>query len=252
MLTDEERYLFDLRGYLVLPGVLEQEQLDKINQAIDAQELPAPGGTFADQIFSGFLNWGSSALTDLLDHEQIFPIMNELLERPRLDRYYGIRMRAGTTGLPLHGGALEADDQSEYYLFRNGRMSNGMVTVSWALTDMLAGQGGFVCIPGSHKSNYALPVSWDYQAEAVHHLPLAAGDVLIFNGAIVHGTHPWHADHERRSVMFKYAPGHLAWSKVYLDWAPELRQTLSPRQQALLEPPYCLPHHADPTDRFVR
>ncbi|MFI7080183.1 phytanoyl-CoA dioxygenase family protein [Micromonospora sp. NPDC049903] len=251
MLTDEERFLFDLRGFVVLREVLGPEQLGEVNRIIDGQELPPPGDTFADQIFSGFLSWGP-AFTDLLDHERVFPIVTTLLNRPRLDRYYGIRMRAGTTGLPLHGGALEADGQSEFYHFHHGRMANGVITVSWALTDMLAGQGGFVCIPGSHKSNHPLPKSWDYRAEAVHHVPMAAGDVLVFNGAMAHGTHPWHADHERRSVMFKYAPGHLAWSKVYLDWAAELRQSLSPRQQALLEPPYCLPHHEDPTDRFVR
>jgi Phytanoyl-CoA dioxygenase (PhyH) len=250
VLTDEQRYLFDLRGYLVVPGVLAADTVAGLNKVIDEQELPPPGETFNDQIFSGFLGWGLP-FAELLDHPATMPLLNELLVRPRLDRYYGIRMRADTTGLPLHGGALEADDQSEYYWFRNGRMGNGVITVSWALTDMLPGQGGFVCVPGSHKSNYSLPEDWDYRNDGVVHLPLSAGDVLIFNGAIVHGTHPWQAEHERRSLLFKYAPGQLAWSRLYLNWSPELLESLSPSRRSLLEPPYCLPHHADATDRFV-
>ena len=36
-------------------------------------------------------------------------------------------------------------------------MYNGLTVASWALTDMLPAQGGFCCIPGSHKSNFSCP-----------------------------------------------------------------------------------------------
>jgi hypothetical protein len=251
MLSDEQRYMFDLRGYLVLRDVLGAEPLASLNKLIDSQELPSPGDDFSGQIFSGFLAWGQPFL-ELLDHSAVYPLLRELLGRPRLDRYYGIRMRSGTSGLPLHGGAMETSDKSEFYWFRNGQMVNGVVTVSWALTSMLEGEGGFVCMPGSHKSNYLLPDGYDYRSEGVIQVPMAAGDVLVFNGAIVHGTHPWNAAHERRSLLFKYAPGHLAWSRVYLNWSSELADSLSAHQRALLEPPYCLPPVADPTAGFVR
>lgn len=251
LFTDEQRYLFDLQGFLVIREALDPATLAELNSAVDAQDLPAPGDDFAGQVFSEFLTWGP-AFRNLLDHPAVHPLLLDLFEkRLRLDRYYGIRMRTGTSGLPLHGGACEAHDQSEYYMFRNGRMSSGIVTVSWALTDMVAGQGGFVCVPGSHKSNFPVPVDWDHHHDAAHHVELRAGDLVMFNGAIVHGTHPWSAEHERRTLLFKYAPAHLAWSQVYLNWSEELRSSLSDSQRMLLEPPYCLPHHHDPTDKFT-
>lgn len=252
LLTDEQRYLFDLWGYLTIPNALDDTTLSELNDLVDAQGLPTPGEVFADQLFSGFLTWGQQ-FRDLLDHPAVLPVLTELLDgRPRLDRYYGLRMRSMTTGLPLHGGAVETDDKSEYYWFRNGKMANGIITVGWALTDMRAGQGGFVCVPGSHKSNYAWPKGWDHQHEAVRHVELSAGDVVVFNGALVHGTHPWLAEHDRRSLLFKYAPGHLAWSHVYLDWSDQLRDVLTPAQLALLAPPHCPPPQPDATAGFVR
>jgi len=249
--TDEQRYLFDLQGFIVVRQALDAGILAELNQAIDAQQLAPPGDDFAGQLFSGYLAW-SAVFRELLDHPAVHPMLTDLFEkRMRLDRYYGIRMRSGTSGLPLHGGACEAHDQSEFYTFRNGRMSSGIVTVSWALTDMGAGQGGFLCVPGSHKSNFPAPAGWDHRHESVHHVELRAGDVVVFNNALLHGTHPWFAEHERRTLLFKYAPGHLAWSRVYLDWSEELRASLTPTQRTLLEPPYCLPHHHDATNEFV-
>jgi hypothetical protein len=35
--SDEEMYFFDLRGYLVIPGVLSQTEIDECNAALDAK-----------------------------------------------------------------------------------------------------------------------------------------------------------------------------------------------------------------------
>ena len=39
-----------------------------------------------------------------------------------------------------------------------------------------------------------------------------AGDALFFTEALVHGTMPWTADHERRALLYKYSPGHSSWA----------------------------------------
>ena len=33
----------------------------------------------------------------------------------------------------------------------------------------------------------------------------------------MHGTVPWTADHERRSLLYKYSPGHSSWSETYYE-----------------------------------
>ena len=44
-----------------------------------------------------------------------------------------------------------------------------------------------------------------------------AGDALIFTEALMHGTMPWRARHERRAFLYKYAPGNLAYSNNFYD-----------------------------------
>ena len=50
-------------------------------------------------------------------------------------------------------------DPSQYHHFSHGRMSCGLCVAAWQLTDVQPGDGGFACIPGSHKSNIWPPQS---------------------------------------------------------------------------------------------
>jgi hypothetical protein len=114
----------------------------------------------------------------------------------------------GTEGLTLHG---QGEPHSPYvaYHHQNGRTYCGGVTVTWQLTDADEGDGGFVCVPGSHKSRYRMPASvrtCDDDLGVVVQPAMKAGDVLFFmDGAQTHGTHPWRSDKPRRSILIKYA-----------------------------------------------
>ena len=240
-MNEEERYLFDLWGYLVIENVLSQAELATLNALIDAQNYPDPeDDKIGTQRFGGYMKWESDAFRRLLNHPRIMPCLKEMLgEKLRLDHDYGILMRKGNPGGTLHGGGTPYDP-SQYYVFRNSRMHNGLTVVSWALTDALSGQGGFCCIPGSHKSNYACPRDFRPVANnpkcmvGVHQ---KAGDVVIFTEALTHGTLPWTADHPRRSILFKYCPSHAAWGQA--QHVASYREYMeSEEQRRLVEPPY--------------
>ncbi len=63
-----------------------------------------------------------------------------------------------------------------------------------------------------------------------------AGSLVIFTEALIHGTLPWQPDdRERRSVLFKYAPGYLAWGCAF-DTCPISDPTVE--EEALFEPPH--------------
>lgn len=238
MFTDQDLYLFDLRGFLVLRGVLAEAEIRELNQLLDRNLQAAPGQSLVSQVFNDYLAWGEE-FRNLLDHQRVLPLLRQITdEHVRLDRYYGLHMAPGTTGVPLHGGAKDVEDQSEFYSFADGRMRNGITTVSWALTDMLAEHGGFACIPGSHKSSLSRPASLN-EAESLVHVPMRAGDVLIFTGAIAHSGTRWVGPHSRRSLLFKYAPRHIAWGRFYLSWPREMLDLLTPEQRQLFNPPYC-------------
>jgi hypothetical protein len=239
-MNEEERYLFDLWGYLLIESVLSKEELAELNALIARRNYPEPDERIETQRFGGYLAWESDAFRKLLNHPRIIPYLKEMLgDKFRLDHDYGILMRKGNSGGVLHGGGTPYDP-AQYYVFRNGRMYNGLTVVSWALTDALPGQGGFCCIPGSHKSNLPCPPNFRPVAnnpECMVEVHQKAGDVVIFTEALTHGTLPWNADHPRRSILFKYSPAHASWG--HAERLASLRDKMqSEEQRRLLEPPY--------------
>src|SRR5262249_18741812 len=130
-------------------------------------------------------------------------------------------------------------DPPEYYHFRGDRMYNGLTVVAWNLTDTGPADGGFCCIPGSHKSNYPCPpaIRAAHAAARCVVVPeVRAGSVVVFTEALTHGTAPWTGRHRRRSLLFKYSPAQQSWSKRPMQ--PPEGMELTPRQKLLFEPPY--------------
>ena len=161
-------------------------------------------------------------------------------ESMRLDHDYAILARPGAEGGTLHEGNTPYNPACDYH-FRNGKFYNGLVVVSFALADVGAGDGGFCCIAGSHKSNVERPPEYGTTASAMEEQglwlvqpPLAAGDALIFTEALTHGTMPWSGGHERRALFYKYSPGYQSWSNEYRAADEEMDET----QRRLMEPPY--------------
>ena len=241
-----QQYLFDLQGYLVIENVLSETEVSRFNELLDEQELPAPGET---QRFGsapegpGFLQWGKP-FCDLLDHPEILPILRfRLGDAFRLDRIYGMCMSEG-----MQRGRLHADygatapysgaRRGEYFPFRDNQIVNGFVVVTWNMTDTGPDTGGFCCIPGSHKSNFKLPQPIDDAPEkaACVVVPNApAGSVILFAEALTHGTAAWTANHERRSLLYKYCVSYMAWKTERVQ--PPTSVELTPRQEILFRVP---------------
>lgn len=122
----------------------------------------------------------------------------------------------GGEGHALHGGGTtrdlgEADSTltlgGNMSLYQNGQLWNSTMSVQYALCDIGAGDGGFCAIPGSHKSNYECPMQLRDCAIDMPGLiqpVMRAGDMLLFTEALTHGTLPWAAEHERRTLFFRY------------------------------------------------
>jgi len=236
-----QRYFFDVNGYLVIDDVLTPAEVAALEAVIDRKRLPPPGESIASQRFEDdFLTW-DRGLRALMDHPRVLPLLRELLGgQLRLDHAYGIVMAPGTSGLGLHGGGTPFDP-AQYYAHRDGRPCSGLTTVMWSLVGSRPGEGGFGCIPGSHKANEALPA--EVPAEWVEEVALAAGSVLIFTEALTHGTLRWTAPARRCSVLFKYSPGPLSWGR-WQEPPARLWRQLSDQQRRLLQPPAVHPHDA--------
>jgi hypothetical protein len=238
-LTDQERYLFDLQGFLVIPGALTGEEVSELNAIMDrrlAVECPPDVRTHR---FGSLLSWGP-AYRRLIDHPRIVPYLEELVDlKFRLDHDYGdvICQGKGPIGTTLHGGASPFSAPF-YYRCENGRMHNGLTVVAYNLKDVNPGDGGFGCVPGSHKSNFAFPAEWK-ELETLHPCVTCvtgpAGTAIIFTEALTHGTLPWRGSDQRRTLFYKYSPHALSWSAVYYDACAY--DDLTADQRLILEPP---------------
>ena len=80
-----------------------------------------------------------------------------------------------------------------------------------------------------------MPVEW------ITEVPQGAGSALIFTEALTHCTLPWTAPYERRDVLFKYSPPHLAF-KRWQDPPRAVWRSLSDEQRRLMQPPAMHPH----------
>ena len=234
-LTAEERYLFDLQGFLVRRGALRVSEVKAANDAVDLMALPRPGASIGSQRFSD--HCGVAAIfRSLIDHPAVLEILGELCGRTlRLDHTYGIVMAPGTSGLGLHGGAVPFDP-SQYYCVDSSGIHCGLVAVQWALVDAWPGEGGFACVPGSHKTNMAMPGSIDLHHPCVREVPLRAGDMVLFSEALTHGTLDWRGPGDRRTLLYKYSPGNSSWALEPAVSSPVLA-LLTPRRREICGPP---------------
>jgi len=236
-----ERYFFDLYGYVVRHDALSPDAVEQLNAAVDRLDVPEAGDSLESQRFVGFLE-REQIFRDLLDHEAILePVLEMCGPKARLDHAYGIVMSPGTSGLGLHGGGTP-HDPSQFYDVRGNHIYNGLVSVQWALVDHQAGDGGFCCIPGSHRANFPRPSG--HPQSWVVDVPLLAGDVVIFTEGLTHGTSTWRAPYQRRSLLFKYAPGHATWGTQYQTTLAALASSglLTERQARLMQIPAVNPH----------
>ncbi|MDA0747143.1 MAG: phytanoyl-CoA dioxygenase family protein [bacterium] len=255
-MTEDEKYLFDLNGYLVIENVLSEEEVAVANEAIDRhldqgkvrdreQSLdggsPALRGEKGRGELMGMMEWEKpwcDPFRELLAHPTLVPYLNEILGKGfRVDhQMFFLWMEKGAEGFIFHGSSGPGFDPNQYYIYRNGKMHNGLTVVTFQLTDVNPGDGGLIVIPGSHKSNIACPQAmrrYEKYQEHVRQVVCKAGDVVIFTEAVTHGTLPWTAEHPRRSLLTRYTAGNMAYvpAKPAPEWADE-------RVRVVMEPPY--------------
>ncbi|MFE7573145.1 phytanoyl-CoA dioxygenase family protein [Streptomyces sp. NPDC057521] len=264
-MNGREQYLFDLNGYLVVRSVLKDTELGALRQEVSDYGVDAalekhsylhagfPREYYDDAEWSGadgyrylqdsyLLDWGP-AVRSLVAHPKLGPYLEALVGAEyRLDHSYGIFARGRTSSHALHNGATPFDP-TQTYLFQNGQMYNSMVVVQIALEDVNEGDGGFCCIPGSHKSNFPLPADFadlddlDEECRAqVVHVPMKAGDAVIFTEAVTHGALGWRGAQDRSALLYKYCHGSVQWEKASPFVAGDHEWT--DRQRRALTGPY--------------
>jgi ectoine hydroxylase-related dioxygenase (phytanoyl-CoA dioxygenase family) len=256
-LTEREVYLFDVQGWLVIPGIIESSLLKAINDALDANQdrcgeesedlvegSKALAGEHRRRNCWGMLQWPHphcEPFRELIAYQPLIRYLDGVLGRgwhldhdPEVFDY-----PPGTEGHALHFGQPFPQD-GVWYQARGGTLRSGLLAVEFLLTDQPAGRGGFCAIAGSHKANFPRPEGislWEQDQSVVSNPGARAGDVIMFTEAVAHGTLPWRNEFDRRVAVYRYAPKTVQYASsfhkvVMPNWADELTAA----QRAALEP----------------
>ena len=124
--------------------------------------------------------------------------------------------------IPLHGGwsggnvagGLGLRNPANDYQASGGRILATFVNCATTLVDVPEGTG-FVCVPGSHRSAFAMPKEINIYSPppSVVNICPNAGDCVVFTELLCHGSRRWtEHDYPRRTIFQRYTTSYASWS----------------------------------------
>ena len=266
-MTPEQRYFFDLTGYLHLKGVVQGAELkaaqDAAQRYIDTPSEEVPAGLEINldrEHFNWYINAFAfdKALEALTLHPKTWPILKELTDdRPRLTSGNLMVDVHGKPFHPLHGGVPGSpalNPEQGRYSTIGGKVQCNDLVFFFYLTDVHPGDGGLIILPCSHKSHFDYPRSLFYPEsytedgyndeyfstevpEGVLNVTPKAGDVVIISELVTHGALSWvPEDRDRRFLTLRYMQQHESVRGGLDRFSPEVKARLSPETLELASP----------------
>ena len=253
-MTEEERFRFDLAGFLVRPAILSKTEVEEISDQIDRvkhkpESLPpehrdVPGGP-------------SSVL---IDHPKIIDVLHEIIGPDiRLESCGCIWRKKGEAHGGLHGGSRGQGDPIFGYRVHNGRIHAGMVRVIFELTDIAFEDQSTHFVIGSHKANYKMhpnhtSLEEGERSQFLTSYECPAGSAIFFTENICHAGPEWQKDTPRVAILHAYS--HLATHWHRLKIPPAVLAGLPRAKQAYFRAPWIADFRTSPAthntaERFI-
>ena len=263
-----EEYLFDLRGYTMLEQAIDGDHLHAMNAWLDALPPIEPDQWYGNIDVHTYGAVDGINLQNIIEGGEIF---ERLIDHPswieRVRHYIGktyrpfinesfINLRGPGGYIGVHSGG-----DSSFIFSGSGRKRGewccGYLTLMVALNAVGEGDGATILVPGSHKSDIqhpsqsehgtrwlkdAVPMKVDEGTQAKGHaaeggieIHLKAGDGILFNDSLCHGSGERTNPGERRMIVFRYLPSPIARRFLY-EPSQELLTRLTPERRALVQP----------------
>ena len=238
-MTDAQKYFFDVKGFVALPGLLTEEELGLIREhqmkfLYERDSLPP------DECDN---HGGPSQI--LLDHPAVVGVLNEVLSHQalasedcygfRYDHTYTSHRSAGHDNFSPHGGGgyFNFRGNSHIYQMQQGKVHSGLTRVVWELNEVAAGDGGTLFLPGSHKAAFPRPEQWSHRDSPLwESYTCPAGSAVIFTEGLCHSGTTWTNEERDRLCLFTcYDTVNSKWGKgcpaaEVVASFPEKRRTL--------------------------
>lgn len=231
-LSQRELYLFDTTGVLRIPKFLDGEDIERFRDAVFSCPSRIMAGR-GDKIRYDKLTQHSTILDEFAQSGSVKICVETLINQPfRLIESYGLRRQKDSI-FYLHNGMSEyvaygnnrlvQRNMSFTHTYHDGKLYCMFVKCIVYLNDVKSNEDGAFCyVQGSHKANFPWFSSTieesDKPALTRENFPtlmtmhLAAGDVVLLNEALLHGTLSKTSEGERLVAAFSYAPCFIA------DW----------------------------------
>ena len=238
-MTGAQKYLFDLKGFILLPALLSEEELVQIRAhqmkfLYERESLPPDERD----------NHGGPSQI-LLDHPAVVGVLNEVLSHQalaseecygfRYDHTYTSHRQAGHDNFGPHGGGgyFNFRGNSHIYQMQAGKVHSGLTRVVWELNEVGEGDGGTLFLPGSHKAAFSRPEELSLRDSALwESYTCPAGSAVIFTEALCHSGTRWTNQQWDRLTLFTcYDTVNSKWGKgcpapEVVASFPEKRRTL--------------------------
>ena len=232
MMTVEEKWHFDLFGYVVLKQAIPAEDVQQMVSLaytwhdLPDSKLPLPLRSYRDPVESPNLprsivnsHYGDVVFQRLALNREIMRCVLDLTANcPKLLAVSLTRNTKNSEAVSFHGGFSGGwRNPANDYQVAEGKVFATFLNAAVSLVDVPEGTG-FVCVPGSHKGNFPIPSHIDIYScpPTVVNVTPKAGDVVLFTEALCHGARQWTQATPRLTVFVRY-------STSYASWSPEVR-----------------------------
>ncbi|MDA0336537.1 MAG: phytanoyl-CoA dioxygenase family protein [bacterium] len=243
-MTDEQKFFFDLRGWILLPAVLTAAQIEPLKA----------------EVYGGARQSYEGKLQELLDHPAITGILTEILaEDPFVQEdchsfrcegsFTTVRppgwekSERGDNGLP-HVVRPPQQANAMRYQVAGGRIFAGLTRVVWELEEVKEGQGCTTFLSGSHKAHfgYGGPNKWapniadspweQAMRDTMDGYSCPPGSVAIFTESLIHAANDWtNPDNPRCAVFNAYNSVWSQWHRTNLSH--DIIMSMPPKRRTL-------------------
>jgi ectoine hydroxylase len=212
--TQDERYLFETNGYLVIENFLTPDHVALLRERLAAAMTRRRALEEKGEAHTGMTNAhgrntrvfyildDDPAFLDMLDHAPLMPYVHAFLG-PKAHFH-------ASDAIWEHGGSdrpgWHIDGHDDGYRNLGATIPLLQLKVGYYLTDMREpGQGNLTLVPGSHRAPLAPTIE---QLRAFDSFPGArqvcgpAGTMFMFHNALWHTSGPWTKPNPERALLY--------------------------------------------------
>ena len=256
-LTPAQRYHLEVNGYVVVEGLLDQDEIGRYHEALQrlkdeffAKDDPWNANIRNSTIFGRLQAWAGPKV-QFDNYLETDPLFLDYVAHPRIvgvaQEVIGNQVRLSETQAIINSRNPNADSDSgrsgrQWHHIRPGYWSyteNGLFHCSIVkaltnLTDLGPDDGGTTVIAGSHKLDCAeedIVAASREDPSLVHQVIAPAGSTLFFCETLLHSSGAIRSDRERVVIIAGYQPANVKSQGVrgeqkFLDTVPEALRTL--------------------------